>query len=40
VEPFAKHCLVNGVDQLGFLLDATPAIARYETTRPSRVRTA
>jgi 3-isopropylmalate/(R)-2-methylmalate dehydratase small subunit len=40
VEPFAKHCLLNGVDQLGFLLEATPAIARYETTRPSRVRTA
>ena len=40
VEPFAKHCLLNGVDQLGFLLDATPAIARYETTRPPRVRTA
>jgi len=39
VEPFAKHCLLNGVDQLGFLLDAAPAVARYEAARPPRVRT-
>ena len=40
VDPFAKHCLLNGVDQLGFLLEAAPAIAGYETTRPARVHTA
>jgi 3-isopropylmalate/(R)-2-methylmalate dehydratase small subunit len=40
VEPFAKHCLLNGVDQLGFLLEAAPDIAGYEATRPARVHTA
>jgi 3-isopropylmalate/(R)-2-methylmalate dehydratase small subunit len=39
IDPFAKHCLLNGVDQLGFLLAEEPAIARYEATHPGRVRT-
>jgi 3-isopropylmalate/(R)-2-methylmalate dehydratase small subunit len=30
VEPFARHCLLNGVDELGFLLAEEEAIARYE----------
>jgi 3-isopropylmalate/(R)-2-methylmalate dehydratase small subunit len=37
VDPFAKHCLLNGVDQLGFLLQADPAIAEYEASHPPRV---
>jgi 3-isopropylmalate/(R)-2-methylmalate dehydratase small subunit len=37
IEPFAKHCLLNGVDQLGFLLQADDAIASYEGTHPQRV---
>jgi 3-isopropylmalate/(R)-2-methylmalate dehydratase small subunit len=32
VDPFAKHCLLNGVDALGYLLAAEPDIARYEVT--------
>jgi 3-isopropylmalate/(R)-2-methylmalate dehydratase small subunit len=32
LEPFARHCLLNGVDQLGFLLQHGDAITRYETT--------
>lgn len=31
IEAFARHCLLNGVDELGFLLQQTDAIAHYET---------
>jgi 3-isopropylmalate/(R)-2-methylmalate dehydratase small subunit len=30
LEPFARHCLLEGVDQLGFLLQHAEAIADYE----------
>ena len=30
LEPFARHCLLNGVDQLGFLLQHTDAIGHFE----------
>jgi 3-isopropylmalate/(R)-2-methylmalate dehydratase small subunit len=30
LEPFAKHCLLNGVDQLGYLLQQNEAISAYE----------
>ncbi|KQX96304.1 isopropylmalate isomerase [Rhodanobacter sp. Root480] len=30
LEPFARHCLLNGVDQLGFLLQHTDAIGQFE----------
>jgi 3-isopropylmalate/(R)-2-methylmalate dehydratase small subunit len=30
LEPFARHCLLNGVDQLGFLLQHTDAIGNFE----------
>ena len=30
IERFARYCLLNGLDQLGFLLDQAPAIAGYE----------
>jgi 3-isopropylmalate/(R)-2-methylmalate dehydratase small subunit len=30
LEPFARHCLLNGVDQLGYLLQQRDAIAHYE----------
>jgi 3-isopropylmalate/(R)-2-methylmalate dehydratase small subunit len=39
IDPFAKHCLLNGVDQLGFLLAEDPAIAAYEERHPGRVQT-
>jgi 3-isopropylmalate/(R)-2-methylmalate dehydratase small subunit len=32
IEAFARHCLLNGVDELGFLLQQADAIARYEHT--------
>jgi 3-isopropylmalate/(R)-2-methylmalate dehydratase small subunit len=30
VEAFARHCLMNGIDELGFLLAQSAAIERYE----------
>jgi 3-isopropylmalate/(R)-2-methylmalate dehydratase small subunit len=30
MEAFARYCLLNGVDELGFLLQQAEAIARYE----------
>jgi 3-isopropylmalate/(R)-2-methylmalate dehydratase small subunit len=37
IDAFAKHCLLHGVDQLGFLLHAEPAISEYERSHRSRV---
>jgi len=34
VEPFARYCLLNGVDELAFLQSADADIARFET-RPA-----
>ena len=39
VDPFAKHCLLHGVDQLGFLMAEEEAIASYEGSHPARVHT-
>ena len=39
LDPFARHCLLNGVDELGFLLDQESAIADYESSHPARVST-
>ena len=33
LDRFARHCLLNGVDQLGFLLDAESEISAWETRR-------
>ncbi|TAL82909.1 MAG: 3-isopropylmalate dehydratase small subunit [Rhodanobacter sp.] len=30
LEPFARHCLLNGIDQLGYLLQHADAITHYE----------
>jgi 3-isopropylmalate/(R)-2-methylmalate dehydratase small subunit len=32
IDPFARYCLMNGVDELGFLLAQDAAIARHEAT--------
>jgi 3-isopropylmalate/(R)-2-methylmalate dehydratase small subunit len=37
IDAFAKHCLLNGVDQLGFLLDQLSAVERFEAARPARI---
>jgi 3-isopropylmalate/(R)-2-methylmalate dehydratase small subunit len=33
LEPFARYCLMNGVDELGFLLAREPEIRAYERRR-------
>jgi len=33
LEPFARYCLMNGVDELGFLLSKAPEIDAYERRR-------
>ncbi|GAC1348296.1 MAG: 3-isopropylmalate dehydratase small subunit [Myxococcales bacterium] len=33
LDPFARHCLLNGVDELGFLLGQEEAIAAFERAR-------
>jgi 3-isopropylmalate/(R)-2-methylmalate dehydratase small subunit len=32
LDPFARHCLVHGVDELGYLLSRLPAIEAWERT--------
>lgn len=39
IDPFAKHCLLHGVDQLGYLLAQEEAIAAYEAAHPARANT-
>jgi 3-isopropylmalate/(R)-2-methylmalate dehydratase small subunit len=39
IDGFTKHCLLNGVDQLGFLLNLDDQIAQYESSHPARVQT-
>ena len=36
VEAFGRHCLLNGVDPLGWLLSQEPAIQAYEERRACR----
>lgn len=33
IDPFARYCLMNGVDELGFLLSKNAQIAAYEARR-------
>jgi len=39
IDGFAKYCLVNGVDQFGFLQSQHDAVAAYETEHTPRVNT-
>jgi 3-isopropylmalate/(R)-2-methylmalate dehydratase small subunit len=34
IEPFPRYCIVNGVDELGFILSKEAQIAAYEARRP------
>jgi 3-isopropylmalate/(R)-2-methylmalate dehydratase small subunit len=36
IEAFSRYCLVNGIDELGYLLNQLPAIERYEAARGTR----
>ena len=39
IDAFAKHCLLNGVDQMGFLAQQESDIAAYEAVHPQYMRT-
>ncbi|MBV9156170.1 MAG: 3-isopropylmalate dehydratase small subunit [Acidobacteriaceae bacterium] len=39
VDEFAKHCMLEGVDELGYILHQQEAIATYEANRPISVNT-
>lgn len=39
IDSFARHCLLHGVDQMGFLMERVDAIEAYESSHPQRVRT-
>jgi len=36
MDAFSRHCMLNGVDELGFLLSKEPAISHYEEIHASR----
>lgn len=36
IEPFARYCLMHGVDQLGYLLSKNAEISAYEKRRAAR----
>lgn len=38
IERFARYCLLNGVDELGYLRSQQEAIARFEAARAQRAR--
>jgi 3-isopropylmalate/(R)-2-methylmalate dehydratase small subunit len=39
IDPFAKQCLIEGVDEMGYMLKQEPAIAAYEAKRVDSVNT-
>ena len=39
IDAFAKQCLVEGVDELGYMLQQNPAIAAFEAKRVGSVNT-
>jgi 3-isopropylmalate/(R)-2-methylmalate dehydratase small subunit len=39
VDPFAKHCLLEGIDELGYILNQDAAIKAFENTHPAPINT-
>jgi len=39
LDGFSKHCLLNGIDQLGYLMNMDDQVKEYETSNPQRVET-
>jgi 3-isopropylmalate/(R)-2-methylmalate dehydratase small subunit len=39
MDEFARHCMLEGVDELGYILNQEAAIAAFEATRPLSVNT-
>jgi len=40
IDAFAKHCLLEGVDELGYILQQDGAIRAYESSHPAPINTA
>jgi 3-isopropylmalate/(R)-2-methylmalate dehydratase small subunit len=39
VDEFARHCLLEGVDELGYILKQEPAIAAFEAGHVAAINT-
>jgi 3-isopropylmalate/(R)-2-methylmalate dehydratase small subunit len=39
IDNFSKSCMLEGVDQLGYLLKQAEHVAAYEAAHPARVQT-
>ena len=39
IDPFARHCLLEGVDELGYILQRQESIAAYEAQHPAPINT-
>jgi len=39
IDAFAKHCLLEGIDELGYILNQSAAIAAFEANHPSPINT-
>jgi len=37
IDEFSKHCLLEGIDELGYILQQAPAIAAFEEQHPARI---
>jgi 3-isopropylmalate/(R)-2-methylmalate dehydratase small subunit len=37
IDEFSKHCMLEGVDELGYILQQDPAISAYEATHPAPI---
>jgi 3-isopropylmalate/(R)-2-methylmalate dehydratase small subunit len=37
IDQFSKHCMLEGVDELGYILQQDPAIAAYEASHPPSI---
>ena len=37
IDSFAKHCLIEGIDELGYILQQEPAIADFEASHPGPI---
>jgi 3-isopropylmalate/(R)-2-methylmalate dehydratase small subunit len=39
IDPFAKRCMLDGVDELGYMLHQESAIAAFEAKHPTLINT-
>ena len=37
IDEFSKHCMLEGVDELGYILQQDPAISAYEASHPAPI---